>query len=66
MSKQQTAKEKQGYNPKPVFPMCSNCKHYSMQPETTNWGYTRETNIRCGIGGFAIKKQGTCNSHDFK
>lgn len=26
----------------------------------------KETNLRCGIGGFAVKKNATCNQHKLK
>jgi len=66
MSKQQDAKTNQGYQAKPIFPMCSNCKHYNSDMVNVNRFYgdfKEEKNIRCGLGGFAVKKQGTCNSH---
>ena len=67
MSKQSKAKEEQGYEAKPIFNMCSNCKHFKseMITEQTSFGdYTKETNIHCSLGGFAVKKQGTCNKHE--
>lgn len=69
MSKQSKAKEDQGYQDKPVFPMCSNCQHFNIEIATieTRYGnYTKEQNIRCTIGGFAVKKQGNCKLHVFK
>lgn len=70
MSKQREAKKSQGYNPKPTHPMCSNCAHYSSDivEERAAYGsgvYRRETNIRCGLGGFAVKKMGNCAEHKF-
>lgn len=69
MSKQQKAKDEQGYSAKPIFPMCSNCVFYQSEIKTTiAYGHTwdEEKNIRCGIGGFSVKKQGNCNRHQFK
>lgn len=69
MSKQEKAKQSQGYEPKPVVPMCSNCVHYlSDYVEAHGWQttWTEEKNIRCGIGGFAVKKQGKCSLHELK
>lgn len=68
MSKQQKAKAEQGYDPKPGFPTCSNCKHYTsdIHVEKHSFGIYRKKNIRCAIGGFKIKKQGTCNKHEEK
>lgn len=66
MSKKANLKTEQGYEPKPIFAMCSNCKNFKSDHETTTYGYVAEKNIRCGIGGFAIKKQGTCKFHELK
>ena len=65
MSKQSEAKERQGYVPKALPRTCCNCAHFKMDTETktTQWGqsWTVDTNLRCAIGGFAVKKMGTCN-----
>ena len=59
-------KEEQGYQEKPIFPMCSNCANFRSEFIPTNYGYNEEKNIRCGIGGFAVKKMGTCTKHEPK
>ncbi len=68
MSKQSEAKERQGYIQKPVPRTCANCKHYSSDMSSyLGWDkqeYFREENIRCSIGGFAIKKMATCNEFE--
>lgn len=65
MSKQSDAKASQGYVAKPIPKTCANCKHLKMEVEEyKDWMlriYTKEKNIRCGIGGFAVKKTATCN-----
>ena len=65
MSKQSEAKAQQGYVPNPTATACMNCENYSSDFEpTAGYGsriYNKEVNIRCGIGGFAIKKLGRCN-----
>ncbi len=64
MSKQSEAKEKQGYNPKPIPFICSNCAYYRSDfVEQKSYGavWSEEKNIHCGIGKFAIKKTATCN-----
>lgn len=67
MSKQQQAKDEQGYNPKPIHPMCSNCTSFKSEfVKAIYHDYSEEKNIRCELGGFAVKKQGTCNKHEFK
>jgi len=67
MSKQSEAKESQGYVAKAVPAYCMNCAHYCSDIVQRNghFGgvYHDETNRRCGKGGFAVKKQGTCNEH---
>lgn len=73
MSKQSEAKEKQGYDPKPIQPTCMNCKHYSSEKVSESYGWhkewTREVEKkkRCTLGGFAVKKTGSCKKdHEFK
>jgi len=65
MSKQSEAKEKQGYVPKAIPQTCGNCAHF-MSDKVEREGYfggsyVDEKSMRCGIGGFAVKKMGTCN-----
>jgi hypothetical protein len=65
MSKQSDAKKAQGYvrKHKPMY--CMNCAHF--QSETTTVpgafgdSFSVEKNKRCGLGGFAVSKQGTCD-----
>ena len=68
MSKQQDAKKAQGYEPKPR--VCGSCAHFLSdiidEPTKYNPSYQRETNMRCGLGGFAVKKMGTCNQFEKK
>ena len=64
--KTQDKKTEQGYNPKPTISMCSNCKHYKSDFVVNEYNYKQEKNIRCGIGEFAVKKQGVCNLHQFQ
>ena len=68
MSKQSEAKKVQNYTPKASPAYCSNCQHYASEKEIkqSTWSgdkWEQEKNIRCGIGGFAIKKQGVCDLH---
>ena len=65
MNKQSEAKEKQQYQASPTFPMCSNCIHFRSDKIENKYHFFEEKNIHCDIGGFAIKKQGTCNLHEF-
>ena len=78
MSKQSDAKAKQNYCAKPVPQTCANCKHLSQNfyhydgeygrvegknPDTEKYARpTYSDNLRCGIGGFAVKKSATCDS----
>jgi hypothetical protein len=72
MSKQSDAKQDQGYIPKAVPQTCMNCFHFKMDVvPVLNWqdkptGYERETNKRCGLGGFAVQKMATCNKFKSK
>ena len=67
MSKQSEAKKAQGYVAKAVPSVCMNCIHYKseMVEMPAQWSfssaYTLEKNKRCGLGGFAVSKQGTCD-----
>lgn len=64
MSKQSEAKEQQQYVSKAAPETCSTCRHFEwIENVYTNPDGTRhysDTNLRCGIGGFAVKKMGTC------
>lgn len=72
MSKQSEAKESQGYVPKPTWPVCSTCMYFSSDKEVIppanqwNTAYTKESNLRCSLGGFKVAKLGTCDRHDQK
>ena len=67
MSKIATAKIVQQYKEKAHLPVCGNCANYLSTIEeipsviSGRPPYTNETKRRCGIGGFAIKKMGTCS-----
>jgi len=66
MSKQSEAKERQGYTPKaiPIRQTCANCVNYKsdITEKAGIFGgvYRKESNRRCTLGGFAVKKSGTC------
>lgn len=76
-SKVAAAKERQAYNPSPAAKTCGNCLHFVSERALPEWmarsnesgrnrpfkveNYGIETNKRCGIGGFAVKKMATCN-----
>lgn len=69
MSKQSEAKQAQGYEQKPVITVCKNCKHFKFKiEEYVPFGgvYYLDKEIRCGIGGFAIKKMATCKLYERK
>ena len=71
MSKQSEAKIKQGYVPKAIPQTCVNCASFRLDVATLPTGcgngtYRKETNLRCCIGGFAVKKMGTCNEFSGK
>ena len=64
MSKQSEAKERQEYVDKLIPCVCSNCMHYRSRfenvPTLTGETYRSETDLRCGLGGFKVKKMGSC------
>ncbi len=76
MSKQSEAKAAQGYTT--AVSNCGNCAHMAKDLvlpagmlKDNERGLTHytieqhgvEKNLRCGIGGFAIKKTATCKEH---
>ena len=76
MSKQSEAKAAQGYTT--AVSNCGSCAHMAKDLVLPAWmlkdngsGLPRytieqhgvEKNLRCGIGGFAIKKTATCKEH---
>lgn len=68
MSKQSEAKQAQGYKPNHFYPVCMNCKYSdSVVIETDDsWSWNIKKETRCGIGGFAVKKMGTCKLYERK
>lgn len=61
MSKQSEAKQKQGYEPDPIIRVCSTCIHYRNKYAPDKYGDAEEVDSHCDIGGFTVKKMGTCN-----
>ena len=67
MSKQSKAKDNQGYIEGPIPKTCATCVSLAMDRlPVVGWdgkpnGYMKETNVRCAIGGFAVRKTATCN-----
>ena len=73
MSKQSEAKMRQGYTTE--VKNCSNCANYSSDRKLPAWmvgnstyednahRYEVESNVRCGLGGFAIKKTASCEQY---
>lgn len=61
MSKQSTAKINQNYQPSCVT-MCMHCASFTSDKKPIRPGsiYFDERNLRCAIGGFKVKKMGTC------
>ena len=67
MSKQAKAKVAQGYVDKAPPKNCAVCKHYaSTTTEETGYHGTwyKESNIRCQLGCFAVKKTAVCNKFE--
>lgn len=60
---QSDAKLKQGWS-KTTIKICANCKHFAHEQilMKTPWSsYTKDTNLRCALGGFKTGKSSTCN-----
>lgn len=66
MSKQSDAKLEQGYVAKAVPQTCMNCAHFALESQmrTSKYMphkvYLDESNLRCELGGFAVKKMASC------
>lgn len=80
-SKQAKAKEVQGYEQKPNPKTCINCRHYEFDMEIPLWQRMANDkqpgrydfalnafphNLRCALGGFAVKKMATCKEFERK
>ena len=76
MSKTKQAMERQQYTPKLIPGTCGNCAHLVFKMELQTWmlsapagTYGDEHKVmkqmRCCIGGFAVKKLGSCAEHAF-
>lgn len=68
-SKKASAKEFQGYQDHTVPSVCGNCAHRNFKikrRETLYKIHETETCNQCGIGGFAVKKTGSCNLFEMK
>lgn len=68
------AKIAQAYTQKVTPPTCGNCEHMIFDMALPAWmkkrpdiwfqdRFKEEINHRCGIGGFSVKKLGTCLQH---
>jgi hypothetical protein len=68
MSKQSEVKKRQGYTDRAIPQVCMNCASFSFEIgcHGGNPEYPREMNFRCRIGGFAVKKMGTCDEFSGK
>ena len=65
MSKKSEAKARQGYDPKPVQPVCANCTYRlsELGYHTSPFGHpsVEVKGDRCGIGNFKVKAHATCD-----
>jgi hypothetical protein len=68
-SRQAKNKRLQGYNPKPTPQTCCNCVFFIKDMVEKRYGqgepFLEEKNLRCSLGGFAVKRRGTCNEFEF-
>ena len=74
-NKHDAAIERQQYTPKLIAGTCGNCTHRKAVTVLPAWmrgnpEYTPETHgvesNTCGIGGFPVKKLGSCCEHAFE
>ena len=63
-SKQQRAKDEQGYSKKPAWTVCANCANYTSDFITLRAEWIHEANKRCTLGGFKVSKLATCKRHE--
>lgn len=78
MRKQSEAKERQEYTPRLVAGTCGNCADSRevmsnvlryidpLRPFDGTHYVMEATSLKCGVGGFAVKKMGSCAQHRFK
>ena len=64
MSKQSDAKGEQGYEAKPRPTACQGCFYFKKDRKYSHSflgkDYFKDSNLRCGLGEFAVKKTATC------
>lgn len=66
MSRQSEAKERQGYNPQASQRVCATCIDFKCDTEDRldwrgNKSGENQTNLRCDVGRFAVKKLAVCD-----
>lgn len=73
MSRLNAAKIAQGYVQKAEPRTCVSCKNFTCDRiqthAATSWapnGFYEDKNLRCVLGGFAVKKMGTCDEWERK
>ena len=73
MSKQSEAKIKQNYVAKAVPKTCSTCAFFELErvqaespPVLRSDGWWEEKSLRCGVGGFIVKKTAICDCYQAK
>lgn len=71
-SKVALAKAEQNFQMKPAHPRCADCQHFTMDREQIPWSpyssntWTRESNLRCSLGGFKVGKTSVCRKFERK
>jgi len=61
-SRQQKAKEAQGFCKSRNRLYCETCEHFT-RDFVEKYGCTNETNLRCAIGNFKVGKKDICSEH---
>jgi hypothetical protein len=62
MSRVQDKKDAQGFRAPGHSPVCTNCEHFTSDKVKSSWGnHYDEKKLRCGVGGFAVKRTTSCD-----
>ena len=61
MSRITEVKTQQGYVERHTANVCKHCDWFTSDHVTLDCGWVKEMNLRCQLGGFAVKKMASCS-----
>lgn len=64
ISKVKRLKSQMGWEKKPEWPECRNCKHFKSDHVILPTGWDAEKNLRCIVGNFKTWRTSTCRQHE--